>query len=258
MAHAEPLRLADVPDNDVRSFREEGYLLIPGLLTTGDAALLRAEVMAIMDTIGLPRRALRQTSQYLRGSRIDALVNSPRLKALVARLIGGDGTLYLPFTAVKSPGGGPFSFHQDNQYTKWDGPGILGINCWFALDEMSPENGCLNVAPRSHTKGTVQGVDYEPDPGEHHRKVAADPASFLPIRMHPGDCIAFDRLTIHGSGPNTTATPRVAYAVQFHRDDVNATWPDGRTLPLKPHPRWTDLGPRDVITPPEEVSRDGH
>jgi len=258
MAPGDPIRLADLSDGELRFFRDDGYLLIPGLIAPEDAVQLRAEVMDIMDRIGLPRRALRQTSQYLRGSRIDALVNSPRLKALVARLIGGDGTLYLPFTAVKSPGGGSFSFHQDNQYTRWDGPGTLGINCWFALDEMSPENGCLNVAPRSHLNGTLPGVDYEPDPGEKHRRIAADPATFLPIRMRPGDCIAFDRLTIHGSGPNGTATPRVAYAVQFHRDDVSATWPDGRHLPLKTNPRWTDLGPRDVITPPEEVSRDGH
>lgn len=258
MGAAEPLRRTDVSDDEARAFRDDGYLLMPGLLSSEDAVRLRAEVMDIMDRIGLPRRALRQTSQYLRGGPIDALVNSPGLQALVARLIGGAGTLYLPFTAVKSPGGGPFSFHQDNQYTKWDGPGVLGINCWFALDEMSPENGCLNVAPRSHLHGTMPGVDYEPDPGEKHRRVTADPASFLPIRMHPGDCLAFDRLTIHGSGPNTTDRPRVAYAIQFHRDDVVATWPDGRTLPLKTHPRWTDLGPGDVITPPEELSRDGH
>src|ERR1043166_7173648 len=104
MKTAEPLRLDQVSDGALRGFREDGYVLIPGLLSPEDAARLRAEVMEIMDRIGLPRRALRQPSQYLRDSRIDALVNSQRLKALVAQLVGGDATLYLPFTAVKSPG----------------------------------------------------------------------------------------------------------------------------------------------------------
>ncbi len=254
MSANDPVRLDQVSAGEVRFYRDEGYLFIPGLLSADDAAQLRAEVMDIMGRIGLPTRALRQTNQYLRNGGIHGLVDSPRLRALAGQLMGGTASLYLPFSAVKSPGGGQFSFHQDNQYTPWNGP---GINCWFALDAMSPENGCLNVAPRSHLNGTLPGVDYEPDPGEKHRKIAADPAAFLPIRMRPGDCIAFTRLTIHGSGPNTTREPRVAYAVQMHRDDVTATW-DGQTRLLKTNPRWPDIGPRDVITPPEEASRDGH
>jgi 2-oxoglutarate-dependent dioxygenase len=252
---SDPIRLEAVTGNELRFYQEEGYLVIPGLVAAPDAGLIRTEIMSIMDTIGLPRTALRQTSQYLRGSRIDALVNSPHLQALVSQLIGGPGTLYLPFTAVKSPGGGDFRFHQDNQYTRWDGP---GINCWFSFGEIDPENGCLNMVRRSHTTGTVDGVDYEPDPGAKHRKVANDPTSFFPIRMRPGDCVAFSRYMIHGSGPNTTTEPRVGYAVQFHRDDVNALREDGQNLSLKMFPRWKDLGPVDTIVPPQETSRDGH
>ena len=80
----------------------------------------------------------------------------------------GPATLYLPFTAVKSGGGGGrFHFHQDNQYTRFDGP---GINIWIALSPMSPENGCLQVVPRSHLAGTLDSVE-NPD-GDGHRTVA--------------------------------------------------------------------------------------
>lgn len=41
--------------------------------------------------------------------------------------------------------------------------------------------------------------------------------------MNAGDAIAFSRLTLHGSGPNTTKAARVAYAVRFHRNHVTAT-----------------------------------
>src|SRR5262245_28973130 len=104
--HPDPIRLPSLTDREARFYRDEGYLVIPGLVGAEDAAGLKAEVEEIMGLIGLPTRALRQTNQYLRGSRIDALANSPRLRALAGFLMGGEATLYLPFSAVKSPGGG--------------------------------------------------------------------------------------------------------------------------------------------------------
>ena len=86
-----------------------------------------------MDLIGLPVTKLKQTHEYLEGSALDGFVNSPGLLSLAEQLMEGSSTLYLPFTAVKSPGGGRFHFHQDNQYTRFDGPGIwlddLGERC---------------------------------------------------------------------------------------------------------------------------------
>jgi 2-oxoglutarate-dependent dioxygenase len=174
------------------------------------------------------------------------------LREIATQLMEGPATVYLPFSAVKAGGGGgTFHFHQDNQYTRFDGP---GINLWMALSPMSPENGCLMVVPRSHLSGTHDWVS--PD-GDGHRAVANDPTRFLPIRMNPGDIIAFSRLTIHGSGANHTNEPRLAYAVQFHRDDVNAIWDGEAPRNLKENPRWS-TGPATQITPPDAAGRDGH
>ena len=240
-------------ENEIRFYNEEGYLLLPGLVSDEDARALRAEVMDTMDKIGLPLTKLKQTHEYVAGGDVDALVNTPNLLSLAAQLMGGPSTLYLPFTAVKSGGGGGrFHFHQDNQYTRFDGP---GINLWIALDPMSPENGCLQVVPRSHRDGTLPS-QLSGD-GDQHKKVLFEPEQFLPVRMRPGDCIAFSRLTVHGSGPNTTGEPRVAYAVQFHRDDVNYSLDGGETWTfLKDNPRWS-TGPVPAITLPKD-KLDGH
>jgi len=256
-----PLRLSE---GEVRFYKEEGYLLLPGLLDEITAAELRREVLDIMEqTANLSRERLQrargsgdkliQTSQYLSGSALDEVVNSEALRLLAEQLMEGPSTLYMPFTAVKSGGGGGrFHFHQDNQYTRFDGP---GINIWIALSPMSPENGCLQVVPRTHLAGTLDSVE-NPD-GDGHRTVAQDPTRFLPVRMRPGDAIAFSRLTLHGSGANQTDEPRVAYAIQFHRDDVSATW-DGETKLLKERPRWNNIKPVDKITAPTAKSQDGH
>ncbi|MCY3917644.1 MAG: phytanoyl-CoA dioxygenase family protein [Chloroflexi bacterium] len=253
----EILRYSKLTDNEVQFYCNTGYLSLPGLISQGAAATLGEEVVAVMAALGVSQERLcrataskdklRQSRQYLAGSQLERLVHSDSLLAIAARLMGGPSTLYMPFTAVKSGGGGGrFHFHQDNQYTRFDGP---GINIWFALMEMSPENGCLQMAPGSHLKGTLDSIESEDLDG--HRTVAIEPEDFLPLRMMPGDAVAFSRLTLHGSGANSSDQPRLGYAVQFHRDDVRASR-DGLDMGLlKENPRY-DLKPVDAISPANE------
>ena len=250
-----PIPELKVTDGEIKFYRQEGYLLIPGLMSEQDARDLHDEVMDLMNSIGgFEGNKLKQSWEYKTGSHIDALINSQPLRGLAGQLMGGESTLYLPFTAVKGVGGGTFHFHQDNNYTKFD-DGLGGINMWIALMPMTPENGCLQVVPRSHTQGTVESVQ-SPD-GDFHRKVKYDPTDFLPVRMRAGDCIAFSRLTVHGSGPNQTDSPRVAYAVQYHRNDVS--WIDketGEKKLLAQFPRWTNKPVEQYSVPAGK--RDGH
>lgn len=239
-------------EEQVRFYKEEGYLILRGLISPEEAVRLKSEVMDIMAIIGLGKTKLKQTREYLAGSALDTFVNSPHLLGIAERLMGGPSSLYLPFTAVKSAdGGGEFHYHQDNQYTRFDGP---GINLWFGLMPMTEENGCLKVVPRSHLKGTLPSWSPE---GDGHKAVTFEPEEFVPIIMEPGDCVAFSRLTVHGSGPNTTGEHRVGYAVQYNRDDVNYSLDGGQTYaPLKGANRWS-VGPVDHITPPQGKT-DGH
>ncbi|GMW00406.1 MAG: hypothetical protein AMXMBFR84_15430 [Candidatus Hydrogenedentota bacterium] len=243
----EALMPIELTDREVEFYRTEGYLVIPDLLQLGAADHLRDEVLGILEVIGLGKTKLRQTKQYLAGGYIDGLVNSPVLLSLASRLMEGPSTLHSPFTAVKSPGGTEFHFHQDNQYTRFDGP---GINFWFALEDMSPENGCLLIAPRTHLNGTITGVESPDKDG--HRTVENEPAYFFPLRMRAGDCVAFSRLTVHGSGYNASGRPRVAYGIQFFRDDVKALHSDGEWRLLKEFPK-IDPGPVEKIEADNKV-----
>lgn len=254
----------ELDPKETRFYRQEGYLYLPGLLTADEAAAARAEVLEIVRIScgisgeqgrALDGKALKlvQSGQYLAGSVLDGIINSPRLLRIASELMGGESSLYMPFSAVKSGGGGGrFSFHQDNQYTRFV-DGLGGINIWFALCDMTPKNGCLQMCPRSHLRGTLE-ADIEDD---GHRRTRIEPDDFLPVRMRAGDAVAFSRLTVHGSGENHTNRPRVGYAVQFFRDDVEAVWDNQPPRPLKGANRWpTD--PVERITPPETAGRDGH
>ena len=248
------LRYWQITRNEKKFYDTYGYLRLPGLIGRGTATELAEEVLHVMGGLGIDRddlrRAttskdkLRQSRQYLAGSGLERLIHSDELKAIAGQLMGGPSTLYLPFTAVKSGGGGGrFHFHQDNQYTRFDGP---GINIWIALMEMTPENGCLQMAPSSHLAGTIDSVESEDKDG--HRTVAVEPEDFLPLRMMPGDAVAFTRLTLHGSGANSSDQPRLGYAVQYHRDDVRASR-DGEDIGLLSENPRLQIQPVDAITP---------
>lgn len=242
-------QIVDFPDltaGELEFYRREGYLPLPQLLAPDVTALLHDEVMATMAAIGgWEQSKLLQSSEYLAGGPLDRLVHDSRLNQLAALLMEGPSSLYLPFTAVKGPQGGRFHFHQDNNYTRFDGP---GINIWFALRDMSPRNGCLQLVPRSHLAGTRES-EQTPD---RHRRIRIAESDFVPMRLRAGDAVAFSRLTIHGSGPNTSGEPRVGYAVQFHRDDVR--YPDKQTgepvLITDRHPFAHTLTPVDAISVP--------
>jgi 2-oxoglutarate-dependent dioxygenase len=225
-----PIKLTD---SEVRFYKEEGYLCLPGFIRQGAVAPLRQEVLDVLEANGIPpaslQRAtsaadkLRQNWQYLANSRLDALINGPATLAIASRLIGGPAHRYLPFTAVKAGGGGGiFHFHQDNNYTRHE-PAMGSINIWVALVDMTPDNGCLQLIPRSHQTG--QAKSHNSDDGDQHQQIDVNPLDCLPLRMRAGDAVAFTRWTIHGSGPNHTDQARIAYALQYHRDDVK--WRDG-------------------------------
>ena len=234
------VRPIELTDNEVYFYQTQGYLLIPNLIEPAMLDELREAVLDVLEANGVSRAQLdhasstadklRQNPQYLQDSLLDELINGEAMMALASRLIGGRAVRYLPFTAVKAGGGGgQFHFHQDNNYTQHD-PALGSINIWVALVDMTPENGCLQMVPGSHKEGVL---DWEnAGDGDSHRKVAVDPKTFLPIRMRAGDAVAFTRLTVHGSGPNYTNRARVAYGLQYHREDVKFFDPQDETWKL--------------------------
>ena len=244
-------------ESEVHFYQQEGYLVLPGFVDQAAVETLREEVFEALAANGVSRESLqrasetadklRQCSQYLSGSALDRLINCEETLAVASQLIGGRAVRYLPFTAVKAGGGGgTFHFHQDNNYTRHD-PALGSINIWVALEDMTPDNGCLGIVPRSHQNQQIPSRNS--DDGDQHQQVEVDPLSCLPIRMRAGDAVAFSRWTVHGSGPNTTDAARVAYALQYHREDVR--WLDrtsGQWRLLVDNPRTATL-PVDSLGP---------
>jgi ectoine hydroxylase-related dioxygenase (phytanoyl-CoA dioxygenase family) len=249
------LRPVNISSEDLNFYRDHGYLRINKIVDPSAIDTLREEILEVVcRSHGVSRMELsqastsadklRQSRQYLEAMKLNELINGAEMISLASQLVEGPARLYSPFTAVKSGGGGgTFHFHQDNNYTQHEPVGG-SLNIWVALSDMSEANGCLQVVPRSHLNGNV--TSKESADGDGHREVEVDPATCVALNMKAGDAVAFSRWAIHGSGPNNTIEPRVAYALQYVRDDVK--YFDKKTSQWKPivEPLW-HIGPVEQL-----------
>ena len=187
----------------IEQFYREGYFLAPQFLTQDAVNRMNEDYAAEVEKLGgstdwraLPFQESAQKELY-----------ADRITEMMGRLLGGEVELWLGMYAVVMPGAEGLAWHQDNQYTH-----ILGhmCNAFVALDEITPENAGLWLAPRSHLLGRQPNLNT----GKGHRR-AADPDNPVAIeRMQPGDAVIFHRELLHHSKTNQSEQPRRAFAFQ--------------------------------------------
>ncbi|MFL6130810.1 MAG: phytanoyl-CoA dioxygenase family protein [Mycobacteriales bacterium] len=101
------------------------------------------------------------------------------------------------------------------------------VTVWLALDQATPENGCLEFVPGSHRLGVLPhlGDAERPHPGAQPADRVVEPyidlATVLPtarrvaMPLEPGSAVAFDGWVVHRSATNTASTPRRAVSYVF-------------------------------------------
>ncbi len=147
-------------------------------------------------------------------------------------LIGPDVRLYWDQAVYKKPEKPRrFPWHQDNGYTFVEPQQYL--TCWVALTDATVDNGCPQVIPGLHRRGTYLHRYVDPlgwEIVESHLDAVAAPVG-------KGGIVVFSSLTPHLTGPNTTDAVRKAYILQYAPDgativtgDPTVGDPTGRSL----------------------------
>lgn len=163
-------------------------------------------------------------------------VGDPALLDLVEVLLGRPFGLYADEAFLKPPYYGSAKLpHQDNAYFGVRPHDAL-LTVWCALDDATPDNGCLHYLAGSHLHGLLE---HKPIPGTPHQVpegVSSEGAVAVPIRA--GGIIFHHALVLHFSPPNRTASWRRAYTCHFIRTDAE------------------ELGTRDAAAPAVLVLRE--
>ncbi len=208
-------------DEQIETFRQQGFVVVPGLLETDRVDDVRTWAEDIAKWPEIPgkymlyfdeapdhpagrilNRAEDLTSFH---DGLHALMKSSAMRGAAEQLFGEPAVLFKDKINFKMPGGGGFDAHQDVQ-AGWDTYASLHITAMLSIDAGTIENGCLEFAAGSHRAGII-GRSWEPLSDDD---LAA--SEYQMIRSEPGDAVFFDSFSPHRSGPNRTGNPRrIAY-----------------------------------------------
>ena len=132
----------------------------------------------------------------------------------------------------KPPGdNGHFACHHDFYFWPLDRPSM--ITCWLALDEATPENGCMHVVPGSHRDPRYQPITAEltgdlhlspaplgpGEPGSLYNDIRTwMPEKTKPVVLKAGECMFHHCLNWHLTPHNSTNNQRRAFVTIFMPD----------------------------------------
>lgn len=152
-------------------------------------------------------RALCRTERFVEDhAAVASLTSEGLVPQIAAELLGEPVRLYKEKINYKPPGGGGYAPHQDAAAYAF---AKKLVTCLVAIDDMTPENGCLEFAPHAGTT-LLPATDGCVDPA-----VVADlPWECVPLAA--GSAVYFTAHVPHRSAGNRSDDSRRALYLTYH------------------------------------------
>ena len=220
----------DVPEvataAQVRSYADNGYLVMPDLITAAELDELRADLARLTrghyPVANLPTvapdasddEALQQVlcihQPHFFSPVLHAFVRHRRICGVLAQIVaahvpGWDGSVKCMQSMffVKPPSFQGQAWHQDEIYIPTRDRSLTGA--WIAIDEATCANGCMWALPGSHRTGYLYPQRQHDRPDEFD--VASESFGFdetgeVAIKAKPGSVVFFNGYLLHRSRRN--------------------------------------------------------
>ena len=249
------------PHEQQAFFEQQGYLIVPDLLSRGEVAecqrevqrlhQLAADLEASQDPLsnhfqrepfsqapnhnGLPVLRKIENTRALSPC-FTQLAAHPRLVAVVQSLLGADLLLFRSTLMLKPAfHGSAHALHQDSAYWPMEPPALVTAS--IALDDATPDNGCIKVIPGSHHWGLQEwGHIAQEQEAPLTNRDDIDRTRQIDVPLAAGSAVLFHSLMVHGSGPNQTDRPRntalYAYFSPHVRYVPGTNGPQSKSFPV--------------------------
>lgn len=221
-----------VSDKECQFFIENGYLVVPNLLSDNEIKELRQDTVTLArgeyecdnmkplpdsvtdeEAIG---RVLCIHQPHFVSETIEKYVKHPKICGILSQITAA----HLPFwdgsvkcmqsmLFVKPPNFQGQAWHQDEIYIPTRDRSLIGA--WIAMDDATVENGCLWVLPGSHRQGYLYPQRNHENPDEFdfaQESYGFDGSEEVPVEVTTGTLVFFNGYLLHRSRKNRGNTFR--------------------------------------------------
>ncbi len=220
-----------------RTYDAEGYLVFPHVLDpeTRDMASGHVEWLQQQHPELRPEQ-LHHTLMWEDPFWV-RLVAQPRLLDLVEPFIGPNIALFASHYICKPGGDGkPVLWHQDGSY--WPLDPMEVITAWLAVDDSTPENGCMRVIPGSHTGPMLAHHAHGKDAVLHTeiRQDDVDAGRAVDVVIPAGGVSLHHPMLVHGSNPNLSPRRRCGLTIRYIPATTRITREPWKTFLMRGEP----------------------
>ena len=228
MADRAALAQPVLSDAQIAAYHENGYLVLPNVLSADELAGLRAAADAL-DEERLRRGGAERTVAihdviFLQEAFMEA-AHHPALIGASVQLIGENLHLIQARVHWKpiARGEGAVDWHQDYPFHPLTNYDVLAVT--FLLDDTTARNGALQAIPGSHTRGPVSHHDADgafvskcTNAADYARDVAD--GNLFDLEGPAGSMTVHHANLLHYTHPNNSDTPRRALVYQIAAGDA--------------------------------------
>lgn len=183
------------------------------------------------------------------------LISDDRLLDVAQEFIGPNIALFASHYLSKPAGDGmPVLWHQDGSY--WPLDPMEVVTLWLAVDDSTPENGCMRVIPGTQHLNLQQLKERKDVSNVLNSEIDSafvDETKALDIILKAGDISVHHPNVIHGSNANTSPCRRCGLTIRYIPTTTRITQPwdcdfllRGKAVPgindYKPFPRYAADG----------------
>lgn len=241
-------RLANLQPADIERFRQDGFLVVEGVLSPQRIDSLRESFPKLFagkfDTgiypdewywregMSLPDVTRHMANAWKADLNVAKLALSADIGRAAAALTGWSGVRLGQDTIWwKAPRTKAVALHQDTSFLDFLDP-PLTITCWVTLDDTHRDAGTIEYVPGSHRWPLTPIPEGFHAPDDHRALMknaartagVSDPKPFF-IEVPAGSCVFHAGEIWHGSAPNTDAD-RMRRSIGIHMTTADAQFSD--------------------------------
>lgn len=161
----------------------------------------------------------------------------PGINRAISGILGPDVDCFNSQYIFKNPGAWGQPWHQDSLYFTFDREPQVGM--WLATSPATVENGCLYVAPGTHTEPLHAHIpDRRPEANLGYLEIFDhDFSDAVPMLMEPGDVLIFHSFLMHRSVDNDSHGRRTALVYHYGTPGTRQTANESGTIDWMPTAR---------------------